>query len=169
MKIRIRKSKSEKLEKQTEVILHEQGNLKQGVGQKTVHVGTKSQGLGLSHLTFQRMPFTSPPTWTDSRGCLLHHHLHEQIPGGAFHITVYMNRFQGVPFTTPSAWTVLAKVLSCACSLFTEALDIRVRSEVQIHRNKELKGKGKTGRRCEATTLRWFKNFKYSLSWRAFP
>lgn len=54
--------KSEKLEKQTEVIIHEQGNLKHGVGQKTVHVGTKSQGLGLSHLTVQWVPSTSPST-----------------------------------------------------------------------------------------------------------
>ena len=54
--------KSEKLEKQTEVNIHEQGNLKPGVGQKTVHTGTKNQGLGLSHLTFQGVPFTSLST-----------------------------------------------------------------------------------------------------------
>ena len=65
-----------------------------------------------------------------------------------------MNRFQGVLFISPSTLILLARVLSCACSLFTEALDIRVRSEVQIHGNKELKRKGKTGRRYEAVTLR---------------
>ena len=56
---------SEKLEKQTEVKQtgpHEQGNLKHGMSQKIVHRGTKSQGLGLSHLTFQGVPFTSPST-----------------------------------------------------------------------------------------------------------
>ena len=76
------------------------------------------------------------------------------IPGDAFHITIYVNRFQGVLFISPSTLILLARVLSCACSLFTEALDIRVRSEVQIRGNKELKRKGKTGRRYEAVTLR---------------